>query len=189
MDFRQSPIAEQGGRALAWPVFGRRHPIAVAAAEAETESRFQIWRDCNYGGQAPAPTILFIYDPILNPYLFTPGDTRLLGDRYPFLTAQTYNHKFRGRLVMLFVDPSNNNGGPNNLSHGNTLSKAEVVMKLPVWRYGTTQMELGLAQCFRHISHLPLGCEINVKNVEKLLTNKVYRNVAVVGDVSMVTAP
>lgn len=159
------------------------------AAEAETESRFQIWRDCNYGGQAPAPTVLFINDPILNPYLYTPGDTRMLGDRYPFLTYQTYNHEFRGKLAMLFVDPSNNNGGPNNLSHGNTLSKAEVVMKLPVWRNGSTIMELGLAQCFRHISHLPLGCEIEIKNVDKLLTNKVYRSVKITDTVNTHAVP
>lgn len=61
------------------------------AAEADTESRLQIWRETCYGGQAPAPTVLFIIDPILNPYMFTPGDTRLLGDRYPFLVHQTYN--------------------------------------------------------------------------------------------------
>ena len=153
------------------------------AAELETESRLQIWRDANYGGQAPAPTILFIYDPILNPYLFTPGDTRLLGDRYPFLTYQTYNRSMRGKLRMLLVDPANNNGGPNQLSHGNTLSKAEVVMKLPVWRQGGTHMELGLAQCFRHIGHLPLGCELNILNVDKLLTSRAYRAVTVLGEV------
>jgi hypothetical protein len=152
------------------------------AAEADTESRLQIWRETCYGGQAPAPTVLFIIDPILNPYMFTPGDTRLLGDRYPFLVHQTYNAKFRGKIVMLWVDPTNNStGGPNMMNHGNTLSKAEVILKLPTWREGGTQLELGLAQCYRHVAHLPLGAELTVTGIDALLTTKVSRAVNIDG--------
>lgn len=152
------------------------------AAEADTESRLQIWRETCYGGQAPAPTVLFIIDPILNPYMFTPGDTRLLGDRYPFLVHQTYNAKFRGKIVMLWVDPTNNStGGPNMMNHGNTLSKAEVILKLPTWREGGTQLELGLAQCYRHVAHLPLGAELTVTGIDALLTTKVSRAVNIEG--------
>ena len=154
------------------------------ASEADIESRLQIWRETCYGGQAPAPTVLFIIDPILNPYMFTPGDTRLLGDRYPFLVHQTYNAAFRGKIVMLWVDPTNNStGGPNMMNHGNTLSKAEVILKLPTWREGGTQLELGLAQCYRHVAHLPLAAELKVKGIDALLTTKIARAVNVAGTV------
>lgn len=160
------------------------------ASEADIESRLQIWRETCYGGQAPAPTVLFIIDPILNPYMFTPGDTRLLGDRYPFLVHQTYNAAFRGKIVMLWVDPTNNStGGPNMMNHGNTLSKAEVILKLPTWREGGTQLELGLAQCYRHVAHLPLAAELNVKGIDALLTSKVARAVNVAGVVDTHVVP
>ena len=156
------------------------------AAEADIESRLQIYRETVYGGQAPQPTILFVIDPVLSPYMFTPGDTRLLGDRYPFVVQATYNKHFRGKIMMFWIDPTNNSqGAPNTLNHGNTLSKAEVVMKLPTWRDGATQLELGLAQCFKHISHMPLGAQLTVTELDKLVSSRVTRQVQIAGVVNV----
>lgn len=156
------------------------------AAEADIESRLQIYRETVYGGQAPQPTILFVIDPMLSPYMFTQGDTRLLGDRYPFVTQATYNMHFRGKIMMFWIDPTNNSqGAPNTLNHGNTLSKAEVVMKLPTWRDGATQLELGLAQCFKHISHMPLGAQLTITELDKLISSRVTRQIQVAGVVNV----
>lgn len=48
-----------------------------------------------------------------------------------------------------------------------------MILKLPTWREGGTQLELGLAQCYRHVAHLPLGAELTVTGIDALLTTKV----------------
>lgn len=142
---------------------------------------YRMYRDSGYkaaadalaGGESELPMALIGTDPIISRYINVSGDLRTLGGNFQHRLVTTLNKRMSGKIVVTLGNFSGGEGVPNPLHFGNMAWKPELTLVLPLHRNGQTSKELTVQPSFLHVTHSPLLAVIEVKNIEKVVANKV----------------
>lgn len=152
--------------------------ISAALVNAIRDVAYRMYRDSGYkqaldmvsGGVDEVVKLVIGTDQVLTRFLMVSGDTRTLGIGMEPVVVDTPDLRMTDKIVLAF---SRTNGASiDGLSFGAFAWIPELASSIQVTRNGAPVKEATVQPRTRHINTCPVLAVINVKNLNKVLTEK-----------------
>ena len=186
-----------------------KHASANARAALLTQLGDQVTRAVQESRYMPAlrtylsdpearPTVVLACDEVTASMLLTasPGETRLLGDRYDFKIITTNDNRWRNledaqvgpvRRLQWFLQVESEAGSVNVLNWGNHFWTPILVTNTNIQRTGATSKELTVQPRNLHVCHCPITGILDVSGITEYATSKPSLDVVVTNSGADVT--
>lgn len=141
-------------------------------AKAMMISGWMAAQQCSSNGTKEKPTAVIVTDPRIAQYLYTKGDTRLLGDHYNAMPVVSNYLEFRDKI---YVVPRRESSvqSPDGLNWGNMFWLPELVTNMPINRTGQISNEFTIQTRRRHVCHCPILIRIDLVDFGKAIDKKI----------------
>lgn len=104
-------------------------------------------------------------------YLIVDGDTRMMSDAFDYQVVTSADSRMKDKIFLTFIRPDVKE--PDGLGFGNMIWIPELVTDVPNSRGGAQARELMVQPRVRHVNHLPILIEIDVKGLDEVTENRV----------------
>lgn len=104
-------------------------------------------------------------------YLIVDGDTRMMSDAYDYRVETSSDLRMVDKIFLTFIRPDVKE--PDGLGFGNMVWIPELVTDVPNSRGGAQARELMVQPRVRHVNHLPILIEIDVKGLDEVTEQRV----------------
>lgn len=104
-------------------------------------------------------------------YLSIDGDSRMMSDAYDYKIEISSDLRMTDKIFVTFIRPDVKD--PDGLGFGNMIWIPELVTDVPNSRGGAQARELMVQPRVRHVCHLPILIEIDVKGLDTLTEQRV----------------
>jgi hypothetical protein len=142
---------------------------------AYRDSGYQPALDAATGGTDERPQLIIGTDPVIIRHLLVPGDTRTASIGFDFQIVSTYDKRVKNQIFMAFTRKGVQ--GADALSFGVMGWIPELATTLQVTRNNSTVKELMVQPRTRHINTCPILMQINVSNLDAVVTERVAQEV------------